>query len=226
VLRLGESEHAVLLAMHHIMTDGWSFGVAAGELSALYEAHRRGLPSPLPPLPIQYADFARWQRQRRGGPAWAEQIEAWRRRLAGVPPLELATDHPRPPIRSMKGALRPFTLSSRLSDAVRDLSRRVGVTPFMTLLAAFQVVLSRWSGQDDFAVGSPIANRSRAETERLIGYFVNMLAIRADLSGDPTILELLARVREVSLEAFEHQEIPFWKRSRLAGMRAGPRCSR
>ena len=208
VLRLGESEHAVLLAMHHIMTDGWSFGVAAGELSALYQAYRRGLPSPLPDPPIQYADFARWQRDQRQRPAWLGQIEAWRRRLAGVPALELPTDHPRPPIRSMRGALRPFSLATGLSDAVRELSRRAGVTPFMTLLAAFQVVLSRWSGQDDFAVGSPVANRTRAETEGLIGYFVNMLALRADLAGDPSTLDLLARVREVSLEAFEHQEIP------------------
>ena len=208
VLRLGESDHAVLLAMHHIMTDGWSFGVAARELAALYEAHRRGLPSPLAPLPIQYADFAAWQREQRQGPAWLEQVEAWRRRLAGVPPLELATDRPRPPVRSMRGALRPFSLPAALSDGVRDLSRAAGVTPFMTLLAAFEVVLSRWSGQDDFAVGSPVANRTRAETEGLIGYFVNMLALRADLAGDPTALELLARVREVSLEAFVHQEIP------------------
>jgi amino acid adenylation domain-containing protein len=208
VLRLGERDHAVLLTMHHIMTDGWSFGVAAGELSALYEAFRQGRPSPLPGLPIQYADFARWQRERRQGADWADQVEVWRRRLAGVPALELATDRPRPPVRSMRGALRPFSLPAGLSEAVRELGRREGLTPFMTLLSAFQIVLSRWSGQDDFAVGSPVANRTRAETEGLIGYFVNMLALRADLSGDPTALDYLARVREVALEAFEHQEIP------------------
>nr|UXE46116.1 linear gramicidin synthase subunit B [uncultured bacterium] len=208
LLRLGEGEHAALLTMHHLITDGWSFGVAADELVALYEADRRGLDSSRPRPPIQYADFALWQRDQLQGGAWAAQIAAWTRRLAGVSPLELPTDRPRPPIRSARGAMRPLTLSPELSEAVRALSRREGVTPFMTLLAAFQVLLGRWSGQDDFAVGSPVANRTRPETEPLIGYFVNMLALRADLSGNPTVGELLARVRAVTLEAFDNQEIP------------------
>ena len=208
LIRLGEGEHAALLTMHHLITDGWSFGVAAGELVALYEADRQGLPAPLPQPPIQYADFALWQRDQLQSGAWATPIECWRRRLAGVPPLELPTDRPRPPIRSARGALHPLMLSPDLSEAVRALSRREGVTPFMTLLAAFQLLLGRWSGQDDFAVGTPVANRSRPETERLIGYLVNMLALRADLSGKPTAREFLARVREVALEAFENQEIP------------------
>ncbi|MEA2629959.1 MAG: hypothetical protein QOE66_178, partial [Chloroflexota bacterium] len=208
LLRLGDGDHAVLLTTHHLITDGWSFGVAAGELTTLYEADRQGRPSPLLDPPIQYADFARWQRDQFQSGAWATQIECWRRRLAGVPPLELPTDRPRPPIRSARGALHPLVLSPELSEAVRALGRREGITPFMTLLAAFQLLLGRWSGQDDFAVGSPVANRTRAESERLIGYFVNMLALRADLSGNPTAREFLARVREVGLEAFENQEIP------------------
>jgi len=208
LLQLGEVEHVMLLTMHHLITDGWSFGVAAGELATFYSAHRQGRPAQLPDPPIQYADFARWQRQQLESGGWTTPIACWRRRLAGVPPLELPTDRPRPPIRSPRGAMLPLVLSPELSGAVRALSRRESVTPFMTLLAAYQLLLGRWSGQDDFAVGSPIANRTRPETERLIGYFINMLALRADLSGNPTVREFLARVREVALEAFEHQEIP------------------
>jgi amino acid adenylation domain-containing protein len=208
LLSLGEAEHVALLTMHHLITDGWSFGVAAGELAALYEADRPGLSSPLPEPPIQYADFALWQREQLRSGAWATAIDCWKRRLSGVPPLELPSDRPRPPIRSPRGAMIPVAISPDLSEAVRAFCRREGVTPFMTLLAAFQVLLGRWSGQDDFAVGSPVANRTRPETEALIGYFVNMLALRADLSGNPTGREFLARVRETSLEAFQHQEIP------------------
>jgi amino acid adenylation domain-containing protein len=208
LLRLGDADFAVLLTMHHLITDGWSFSVAATELATLYEAIRQGHPSPLPGMPIQYADFARWQRDQFQTGAWSAQIECWKRRLAGVPSLELPTDRPRPPIRSARGAMHQLVLTPELSTAVRDVSRREGLTPFMTLLAAFELVLARWSGQDDFAVGAPVANRSRPETERLIGYFVNMTALRADLSGNPTAREFLARVREVALEAFENQEVP------------------
>ena len=208
LLRLGDAEHALLLTMHHLITDGWSLGVAASELVTLYESGRRGSSSPIPLPPIQYADFACWQREQLESGAWKRQIDRWRSRLAGVPPLELPTDRPRPPIRSARGALHPLVLSPELSEAVRRFGGREGVTPFMTLLAAFQLLLGRWSGQGDFAVGSPVANRTRPETERLIGYFVNMVALRADLSGNPTVREFLARVREVALEAFENQEIP------------------
>jgi amino acid adenylation domain-containing protein len=208
LLRLGDSDHAVVLTMHHLITDAWSLGVAADELIALYEADRQGRPAHLPTPPVQYADFARWQRNQFETGAWTSPIERWRRRLTGVPSLELPTDRPRPAIRSARGAQHRVTLSRELSEAVRALGRREGVTPFMTLLAAFQVLLGRWSGQDDFAVGSPVANRTRMETERLIGYFVNMLALRADLSGNPTVRELLVRVRDVALEAFENQETP------------------
>jgi amino acid adenylation domain-containing protein len=208
LLRLGDAENALLLTMHHLITDGWSFGIAASELATLYEAARRDRAFGLPDLPIQYADFARWQRDQFASGAWSARIECWRRRLAAVPSLELPTDRPRPPIRSARGALRELVLSSELSTAVWDASRREGVTPFMTLLAAFQLVLGRWSGQDDFAVGAPAANRNRPETEQLIGYFVNMVALRADLSGNPTGREFLTRVRDVAVEAFENQEIP------------------
>ncbi len=208
LLRLREADSAVFLTMHHLITDGWSFSALAGELATLYETYCHGRPSPLPGMPIQYADFARWQRDQLQTGAWSPRIESWRRRLAGVPSLELPTDRLRPPIRSAHGALHHLVLTAELSAAVRDAARREGVTPFMTLLAAFQLVLGRWSGQDDFAVGAPVANRNRPETERLIGYFVNMLALRANLSGNPTVRELLARVREAAVEAYENQEIP------------------
>jgi amino acid adenylation domain-containing protein len=208
LLRLGGRDHAVLLTMHHIITDGWSFSVAAGELAALYAAFRRGEPSPLPELPIQYADFAHWQRAWLQGEVLEGLLGYWRGQLAGVPPLELPTDRPRPAVRAARGAVRLFTLGPELSEGLRTLGRRAGTTPYMTLLAAYQVLLGRYSGQDDFAVGSPIANRNRAETEGLIGYFVNMLALRADLAGDPNFLDLLGRVRETALGAYEHQDLP------------------
>jgi amino acid adenylation domain-containing protein len=208
LIQLGDDDHTVLLTMHHLVTDGWSFGIAAEELMTLYEAERQGRSSLLAVPRIQYADFARWQREQFHGGAWAARIESWKNRLAGVPPLELPTDRPRPPVRSTRGAQHPLVLSRVLSDAVRAFSRSHGVTPFMTLLAGFELLLGRWSGQDDFAVGSPVANRTRAETERVLGYFVNMVAFRADLSGNPTVSEFLSRVREVAVEAFENQEIP------------------
>jgi amino acid adenylation domain-containing protein len=208
LLRLGETEHVALVTMHHLITDGWSFGLAAAELAALYAAYRKGLPSPLAELRIQYADFARWQREQLAAGGWAASIEYWRRRLSGVPPLELPVDRPRPPIRSPRGSMLPLSLSPEFSESVRAFSRREGVTPFMTLLAAFQLVLGRWSGQDDFAVGSPMANRSTPDIQPLIGYFINMVALRADLAGDPTVRGFLARVRDTSVEALENQEIP------------------
>jgi amino acid adenylation domain-containing protein len=208
VLRLGERDHAVLLTMHHAVTDGWSFGVAARELAVIYEAFRKGEPSPLPDLPVQYGDYARWQRDRLQGVVLDGLLAYWTRRLDGVPALELPTDRPRPAVRSARGGTHFFTLPDDLSEGLRSLSRREGATPFMTLLAAFQAFLHRYSGQTDFAVGSPVANRNRAETEGLIGYFVNMMALRADLSGDPSFRALLARVRETSLGAFEHQDLP------------------
>jgi amino acid adenylation domain-containing protein len=208
LLRLADAEHVILLTMHHLITDGWSFSLAAGELAALYAADRLSQSASLAPLPIQYADFARWQRSQLQGGAWQTAVEYWIHRLSGVPPLELPTDRARPPVRSARGELVPLSLSPELSEAVRALCRREAITPFMALLSAFQLVLGRWSGQEDFAVGAPVANRTLPETERLLGYFVNMLALRADLTGNPTVREFLARVRGAALEAFEHQEIP------------------
>ena len=209
LLRLGDADHAVLLTMHHLITDGWSFGVAAQRAGDRFtrpiaRAARRRCRTRRSSTPISPAGSAASSKAEPG----RRRSRSWRRRLAGVPALELPTDRPRPPIRTARGALHPLVLSPELSAAVRAVARREGVTPFMTLLAAFQLVLGRWSGQDDFAVGVPVANRSQAETERLIGYFVNMIALRADLSGNPTVREFLARVREVALEAFENQDGP------------------
>jgi amino acid adenylation domain-containing protein len=208
VLTVGKDEHEVVLVMHHIVTDGWSIGVAARELAVLYEAHSRHAPSPLPDPPLQFADYAVWQRGRLQGDRLDGLLAYWTGRLAGVPPLELPTDRPRAAMRSARGDLRFFRVPAPLAVAVRSLARREGVTPFMTLLAAFEALVARHAGQYDFAVGTPVANRGRAEVEGLIGYFINMLALRADVAGDPTFRELLARVRADALGAFEHQELP------------------
>ncbi len=211
LLRLGEEEHVLLLTMHHIVSDGWSMGVFRRELETLYEAFSRGEPSPLAELPIQYADFAVWQRRWLQGEVLDRQLSYWKQRLAGVGALELPTDHPRPPVQTFRGTRQSLALSESLTEALKELSRREGVTLFMTLLGAFQVLLSRYTGQEDVTVGSPIANRNRAEIEGLIGFFVNTLALRTDLSGDPTFKELLGRVQEVALGAYGYQDIPFEK---------------
>ncbi len=208
LIRMGELDHAVSLTMHHIVTDGWSIGVAAHELAALYESFRTGQPSPLPPLAIQYADYAIWQRERLKGEVVDALVDYWKQRLTGLPPLDLPTDRPRLAVRTARGATQFFRLSAALAGSIHALGRRAGTTPFMTLLAAFQTLLCRYSGQDDFAIGSPVANRNRAELEGLIGYFINMLVLRADLSGDPTFRALLDRVRAEALGAFEHQDLP------------------
>ncbi|HET6230447.1 MAG TPA: amino acid adenylation domain-containing protein, partial [Longimicrobiaceae bacterium] len=212
LLRLGEREHVLLLAMHHVVSDGWSMGVFVRELTALYEAFGAGRPSPLPPLAVQYPDFAAWQREHLSGAALDEQLAYWRGALAGAPALlELPTDRPRPATQTFPGAIYRFGLPASLQAAVGDVARREGATPFMVLLAAFQALLARWSGQDDVVVGTPIAGRVRAELEPLIGFFVNTLALRADLGGDPTFAALLGRVKETTLGAFAHQEVPFEK---------------
>jgi amino acid adenylation domain-containing protein len=211
LLRLGEEEHILLISMHHIVSDGWSMGVLWRELGALYEAFSGGGPSPLPELPIQYADYALWQRQWLRGGALDEQLGYWKEQLAELPVLELPTDHPRPAVQTHRGARRSLTLPESLTQALKELSRREGTTLFMVLLGALQVLLSRYSGQEDIAVGTPIAGRTRAETEELIGFFVNTLVMRTDLSGDPSFREVLSRVREVALGAYDHQDLPFEK---------------
>ncbi len=211
LLRLGDREHMVLLTIHHMVTDGWSMGVAALELAALYEDYSVGKAPSLPELPIQYADYAAWQRQYLQGAVLADLLAYWSERLDGLVPLNLPTDRPRPAVRSARGDTRFFTLSPELSAGLGELGLRGGTTPFMTALAALQVLLGRYCGQDDIAVGVPVANRTRPEIESLVGYFVNMLVMRTDLSGDPTFRTLLKRVRETALSAFEHQELPFDK---------------
>src|SRR6185503_4349952 len=212
LLRLGEIEHVLLLTIHHIISDGWSVGVFVRELAALYEAYAAGRPSPLQELSIQYADFAGWQRSWLQGERLEEQLSYWRAQLADVPPLlELPTDRPRPPVQSYRGAHETLLLSESLSRSLKELSRREGATLFMTLLAAFATLLYRYSGQRDILVGTPIANRNRAETDGLIGFFVNTLIFRTRLSEQVTFRELLGQVREVALEAYAHQDLPFEK---------------
>jgi amino acid adenylation domain-containing protein len=210
LLRLGEEEHLLLYTMHHIVTDGWSTGVFWRELGALYEAFSSGEPSPLVEPAIQYADFAVWQRGWLTGEVLEEQLGYWRHQLSDLPALELPTDRPRPAaVQAHRGARQRLELPEGSTRALKELARMEGATLFMVLLAAFQVLLSRYSGQEDIAVGTPIAGRNRPGDEGLIGRFVNTLVMRTDLSGDPTFRELLGRVREAALGAYDHQDLPF-----------------
>ncbi|HEX9942664.1 MAG TPA: non-ribosomal peptide synthase/polyketide synthase [Thermoanaerobaculia bacterium] len=211
LLRAAAADHVLLLNLHHIITDGWSTGVLAQELIELYRAVCSERPSRLPELPVQYADFAVWQRSWLQGEVLAAQLGYWRRQLAGVVPLELPLDRPRPSVESFRGSYILFDLSSELTAALHDLARRRGVTLFMALLAAWQALLGRLTGQEDVPVGTPVANRNRVELERLIGFFANTLVLRADLAGDPVFGELLGRVRETALGAYAHQDLPFEK---------------
>ncbi|HZI20311.1 MAG TPA: non-ribosomal peptide synthase/polyketide synthase [Pyrinomonadaceae bacterium] len=210
LLRLSDTRHVLLVTMHHIISDGWSLGILIRETVTLYEAFLRGEPSPLPPLPIQYVDYARQQREEFSRNLLGPQLDYWRRELAGAPPLlELPLDRPRPPQQTYRGAAVAFELPEWLSGQLAALSRREGVTLFMTLLAGFQILLSRYSGQDDILVGTPIAGRRQRETEDLIGFFVNTLVMRLDLSGDPTAREALRQVRARALDAYANQDVPF-----------------
>ncbi len=211
-LRLAGEEWAVLLTMHHVVSDGWSTGVLVRELSEAYTALAEGRAPSLPELPVQYADYAAWQRAWLSGDVLDAQLGYWRERLAGAPPLlEMPTDRPRPTTQGERGESVAFALPAATSRALRALARREGATLFMTLLAGWQLLLSRYSGQEDVSVGTPIAGRTRLETEGLIGFFVNTLVLRTDLSGDPGFRGLLGRVRETTLGAYQHQEIPFEK---------------
>ncbi len=216
LIRLADDERIAVLTIHHIVTDGWSMGVLVAELAKLYEARRKGdAASPLQPLSIQYADYAAWQR------AWLEgdsnsasplqsQLEYWKQQLAGVPArLDLPTDRPRPAVQSSNGRTHTFRFTRELSQGLTRLSQQQGVTMFMTLLAGYQTLLSRYSGQSDIVVGSALANRQRAEVEPLIGFFVNTLVFRTRFDGNPSFKELLARVRETALGAYAHQDVPF-----------------
>ncbi|MFC9249714.1 amino acid adenylation domain-containing protein, partial [Streptomyces sp. NPDC057136] len=209
LIRLGLGEHVLSLAMPHVVSDEWSARIIHQEMAALYEAFRAGEPNPLPPLPVQYADFAVWQREWLSGDVIDGQLSYWRDQLSGVTELELPLDRTRPPIRSSVGASTQFTVPAETAEALRALSRASGTTMFMTLLAAFDILLGRYCDTDDVAVGTAVANRNRAETESLIGFFVNTLVLRTDLSGDPTFTELLGRVRQTALGAYAHQDLPF-----------------
>nr|WP_081431391.1 non-ribosomal peptide synthetase [Moorena bouillonii] len=210
LLRLGEEEHVLLLTIHHIIWDGWSMGVFIEELSALYSAFCSQQPSPLPELPIQYRDFASWQRQWFTGEVLENQLNYWKKQLAGIPTLlELPTDRPRPPVQTSQGSSLDFELNGELTQKLQALSQASGATLYMTLLAAWATLLYRYSAQEDIAIGSPIANRTRQEIEPLIGFFANTLVLRNDLSGNPSFLELLARVRSCAMDAYANQDVPF-----------------
>jgi len=211
LIQMDTADYLLLLTMHHIVSDGWSMDVFAKEIQDLYSAFCLGKPSPLPELPIQYADFAVWQRGWLEGEVFERQLAYWRKQLADLPALQLPTDRPRPAVMSYRGARHPIVIPDALCEKLKALSQREGATLFMTLLAAFQTLLHRYTGQDDIVIGSPIANRNRAEMEGLIGFFVNTLVLRTDMSGDPSVREVLARVRQTALDAYAHQDLPFEK---------------
>ncbi|EGK86184.1 amino acid adenylation domain protein [Microcoleus vaginatus FGP-2] len=212
LLRLEEAEYMLLVTMHHIVYDGWSYDIFLRELAALYDAFSSGKPSPLSELPIQYADFAHWQREWLQVEVLESQRDYWKQQLSGnLPILQLPTDYPRPPVQTYQGGYQSLELPNNLTQALKALSQQERVTLFMTLLAAFQTFLYRYTGQEDIIVGTPIAGRNQVEAEGLIGFFVNTLALRTYLSGNPTFQELLGRVREVALGAYAHQDLPFEK---------------
>ncbi len=207
---LSETEHLLLVCMHHIVSDGWSMGVFIQELTALYNAYIQGLSSPLNPLSIQYGDFTLWQRQWLQGEVLENQLNYWKKQLADAPTfLPLPTDKPRPAVQTFTGVHQEFQLSLELTQKLTELSQQQGGTMFMTLLAVYGVLLYRYTGQSDILIGTPIANRNRREIESLIGFFVNTLVMRTDCSENPSFQELLMRVREMSLGAYAHQDLPF-----------------
>jgi amino acid adenylation domain-containing protein/non-ribosomal peptide synthase protein (TIGR01720 family) len=212
LLKLSDEVHQLVVVMHHIISDGWSITVLIQELSTLYAAYSQGRPSPLPELPVQYADYAVWQRQWLQGEELERQLAYWRQHLADAPPLlELPTDRPRPAVQTFRGAAFPVHVDKELSGALKALAQREGITLFMLVLAIYQLLLSRYSGQRDISVGSPTAGRRLAELEPLVGFFVNNLVLRTRLDGDPSFRELLQRVWEMTLNTYAHQDIPFEK---------------
>jgi amino acid adenylation domain-containing protein len=211
LFKLAEQDHVLVVTMHHIISDGWSLGILVREVSQLYKAFSAGNESPLPELPIQYADYSIWHRQWVSGQVLDEQLNYWKKQLAGVSALDLPTDFPRPLLQSQRGDSIDFSLPSDLTVKLKQLCLQHGTTLYITLLAAFQTLMSRYSRQQDVATGSPIAGRRRTETEALIGFFVNTLVIRTDLSGAPSFVALLQRVKKSTLEAYAHQDVPFEK---------------
>ena len=212
LLRLDAEHHVLIMTMHHIIADGWSLGVLSRELTELYNAFNVGKPSPLAPLPIQYADFAHWQQDFLAGDQLNAHLEYWQQQLAGVPPLlELPTDRLRPSVQTLRGDTVEFQLSPVLSKNLKQLAQQSQSTLFMTLLTTFSILLHRYSGFDDIVVGSPIANRQRSELEPLIGCFINTLVLRTQLTNNLTFSDVLAQVRQTALEAYVHQDLPFEK---------------
>ncbi|MBN9384575.1 MAG: amino acid adenylation domain-containing protein [Chitinophagaceae bacterium] len=211
IIVLSETEHVMVMTLHHMAADGWSWSILMRELTAAYAAYDTGSSLSLPLLPVQYVEYTLWQRSLLEGKALEGQLDYWRRRLAGVSPLEMPVDHPRPAVQSTRGDSWSFAVDDRLTGALRSLSRLEEVTLFMTLMAAFKVLLSRYSGQKDICVGTPVAGRKPQETEGMIGSFINTLAIRSDLSGDLTFRQLLQQVKGTMLDAFDHQDLPFEK---------------
>jgi amino acid adenylation domain-containing protein len=210
LLQLDEQEHVALFTMHHIVSDGWSDAVLIQEMVGFYAAELASQPAPLPELPIQYADFAVWQRERLQGALLDELLSYWKQQLAGAPPLlELPTDNPRPPVQTYPGAIQTKVFNERIYEGLRKLSRQEGVTLFVTMLAAFKTLLYKYTNQTDMVIGTPVANRARIETEGLIGCFLNTLVLRTDLSGNPSFRQLLGQVQQVTLAAQAHQDLPF-----------------
>jgi hypothetical protein len=205
----GPGEHVLVLTVHHIVADGWSFGIISRELAELYAARRAGRVPGLAELPVQYPDFAVWQREWLAGEVLADQLGYWAGQLAGLAPLELPADRPRPPVRSGRGAVVQFQVPAEVSRQLKHAFDACQLTPFAGLLAVFQVLLARYAGQHDIAVGTAVAGRNRAETEGLVGFFVNTLVMRADLSADPAVAELWEQTRETALAAYDHQDLPF-----------------
>jgi hypothetical protein len=212
LFRLDLEKHFLLVLVHHTIGDGWSLGVLLRELITLYQAITTNTPAHLPELPIQYADFVHWQRDWMQGEVLKKQLSYWKKQLGGeLPILELPIDHPRAARQTFSGGTHYFELSTNLTKALKEISRQEDISLFMTLLTAFQILLHRYSGQDDILVGTPSANRNRPELENLIGVFINTLVLRTNLSGDPSFHALLKRVREVCLAAYAHQDLPFEK---------------
>jgi amino acid adenylation domain-containing protein len=212
ILKLASDEYILLLTMHHIVSDAWSASIFFQELAALYEAFTQGRPSPLPELPVQYVDYAAWQRTYLQGKVLEQQLDYWREHLKGAPPLlDLPADRPRPEVRTFVGAYDAIPLAADVAAAAKEFSQKEGATLFMVLLAAYNALLSRYSGKKHIVIGTDMANRTTAETEPMIGFFINLLPLHTDLSGDPTFRELVSRVREVALGAYAHQDIPFDK---------------
>lgn len=210
LIKMGEAEHILMVTMHHIISDGWSISILIRELGMLYESIVRGQANPLSELTFQYYDYVEWQHKWLEGEVLNSQLDYWKKQLSGqLPFLQLPTNYPRPTIQTYEGATIRFSLPKNISENITTLSHKAGTTMFMTILAAFQTLLYRYSGQTDILIGSPIANRNRTEVESIIGFFVNTIVLRADLSGDPTFMELLSRVRENTLQAYAHQDVPF-----------------